>query len=91
LVEQLIDTYAALRELYPRSGPLPSTGKPLYGFVRAGLIFTVSTPKSPDGSEQQSLETAFMDPDLPKETRTTDAAIRGAFQRRTARIKRVTA
>jgi len=90
LIERLIDIYAELREMYPGSGPPPAVGKPLIQFVRAGLTFAVSIRKSPDGSKRPSFEAAFMDPDLPKETRTTDDAIRGIFQRRVARIKRVT-
>jgi hypothetical protein len=83
LVEQLIEIYETMRAQYPASGRATVFGKPLVKFVRAGLAFAVSTRTVwLDGTSRPSFEAAFMEADLPKPTRVTDDAIRGAFQRR---------
>jgi hypothetical protein len=86
LVEQLIEIYGAIRARYPESGPPPRFGKRLVKFVRACLAFAISTRTAwLDG--RPSFEAAFMEADLPVQTRVTDDAIRGAFQRRPTQTK----
>src|SRR5271155_4586354 len=88
LIDQLIEIYGAMRAQYPESGPPPVFGKPLVRFVRAGLAFAISTRTVwLDGAGPPSFEAAFMEADLPKPTRVTDDAIRGAFQRRRTQTK----
>jgi hypothetical protein len=84
LVERLIEIYEDMRARYPESGPAPAYGTPLIEFVRAGLAFAVSPPpESIDSAGRcwQLTEVRFLETDLPKETRTTDNAIRGVFDR----------
>jgi hypothetical protein len=77
-----------MRAQYPESGPPPVFGKPLVKFIRAGLAFAISTQTIwLDGVGRPSFEAAFMEADLPKPTRVTDDAIRGAFQRRRTQTK----
>jgi hypothetical protein len=62
-----IDSYAALRNRFPSSGPPLAFDKPLLKFVRSCLT--------------------LVDSNLPKPSRITDAAIRGAFNRWFAQTK----
>jgi hypothetical protein len=82
LVEQLIEIYGTMRAQFPESGPATVFGELLINFVRAGLAFATSTRTIwLEGDGQPSFEAAFMETDLPKPSRVTDDAIRGAFQR----------
>jgi hypothetical protein len=88
LVDQLIEIYGTMRTRYPESGPPPGFGKSLVKFVRAGLNFAISARTIwLGGTGRPSFETAFIEADLPKPTRVTDNAIRGAFQRRHTQTK----
>jgi hypothetical protein len=83
LVDQLIEIYEVMRARFPESGSPPSFGEPLVKFVRAGLALATTTRTIwLGGTGRPSFESAFIEADLPKPTRITDAAIRGAFQRR---------
>jgi hypothetical protein len=77
LIRSIIKLYIDFRTEFPGSGPKPVFDERLRRFVRSGLELAVSSV-SPAGS-------AAIDRDLSK--RTTDAAIRGAFQRVAAQIK----
>ena len=84
LVERLIKIYENIRTRYPTSGPAPAYGAPLVQFVRAACAFAVSAPPETidsDGRRWQLAEVRFLESDLPKETRLTDNAIRGIFDR----------
>jgi hypothetical protein len=82
LVERLIDIYATMRAQYPQSGDPPSFGASLIKYVRVGLTFaTSSRPVWVDGIWRPSFEAAYMEHDLPKPSRLTNAAIRGVLQR----------
>jgi hypothetical protein len=73
-MQALMESYAALRSSFPNSGPQPAFDERLLKFVRSGLMLVVSASR-------------FVDSHLAKLTRTTDAAIRGAFNRWRAQIK----
>ncbi len=84
LVEHVIEIYGSMRTQYPASGPKPAFDGPLRRFVRAGLAFVVSPPPETidsDGRRWQLAEASFLETDLPRETRITDSAIRGVFDR----------
>ncbi len=84
LVERLIEIYENIRARYPESGPVPAYGAPLIQFLRAGLAFAVSVPPESidsNGRRWQLTEVRFLETDLPKETRVTDNAIRGIWDR----------
>jgi peptidyl-tRNA hydrolase len=74
LVQGVIESYAELRNRFPSSGPPPAFDKRLRKFVRSGLKLVASASR-------------FVDSDLPKPSRITDAAIRGAFNRWLAQTK----
>jgi hypothetical protein len=73
LVQGLIESYAELRNRFPNSGPQLAFDQPLLKFVRAALKLVSASH--------------FVDLNLPKTTRITDAAIRGAFNRRRTQTK----
>src|SRR5262245_926834 len=73
-MQALMESYAALRSSFPNSGPQPAFDERLRKFVRSGLMLVVSASR-------------FVDSHLPKPTRITDAAIRGAFNRWRAQTK----
>jgi hypothetical protein len=75
LMQAIIESYAELRKRFPNSGPQPAFDKRLRKFVRSGLKLVASASR-------------FVDSDLPKPSRITDAAIRGAFVRWRAKPKR---
>lgn len=90
LVHQLIEIYDDMRARFPRSGPSPAFGPRLKKFVRAGLAFTVSMPpemSDSEGMRRQLKEVTFLEPDLPENSRITDSAIRGVFDRRNPQTK----
>jgi len=68
LVQGVIKSYAELRNRFPSSGPPPAFDKRLRKFVRSVLELVASASR-------------FVDSDLPKPSRITDAAIGGAFNR----------
>jgi hypothetical protein len=74
LVQDLIQSYEELRNPFPSSGPPPAFDKRLRKFVRSGLELVASASR-------------FVDSDLAKPSRITDAAIRGAFNRWLAQTK----
>ena len=73
-MQALMESYAALRSSFPNSGPQPAFDERLRKFVCSGLMLVVSASR-------------FVDSHLPKPTRITDAAIRGAFNRWRAQTK----
>ena len=73
-MQALMESYAALRSSFPNSGPQPAFDERLRKFVRSGLMLVVSASR-------------FVDSHLPKPTRITDAAIRGALNRWRAQTK----
>ena len=75
LIQAVIESYAELRNRFPNSGPPPAFDGQLRKFVRSGLKLGASASR-------------FVDSDLPKPSRITDAAIRGAFVRWRAKPKR---
>ena len=77
-MQAIIESYAELRNRFPSSGPQPAFDKRLRKFVRSGLKLVASASR-------------FVNSDLPKPTRITDAAIRGAFNRWRAQTKAKTA
>jgi hypothetical protein len=83
LREAIIKLYIDCRERFPSSGPEPAFDEPLRKFVRSGLELAVSCSHSidQDGKKIEPWYMAAVDRNLPKSTRTTDAAIRGAFDR----------
>jgi hypothetical protein len=83
LREAIIKVYIDFRERFPSSGPEPAFDEPLRKFVRSGLELAVSCSHSidKDGKKIEPWDMAAVDRNLPKSTRTTDAAIRGAFHR----------
>jgi hypothetical protein len=89
LLQAIIKVYIEYRDRFPSSGPEPAFDEPLRKFVRLGLELAVSCPDSigPDGKKIEPPYMAAVDRDLPKPTRTTDEAIRGAFQRLLAQTK----
>lgn len=83
LIQAIIKLYIEFRERFPSSGSHPAFDKHLRKFVRSGLELAVNFSHS-DDSDKKKYEPWYMsavDRDLPKPTRITDAAIRGAFQR----------
>jgi hypothetical protein len=83
LIQAIIKLYIDFRERFANSGPEPAFDEPLRKFVRSALKLAVSGSPSID-SDGKEIPPWFMpavDRDLPKPTRTTDVAIRGAFQR----------
>ena len=83
LIQAIIKLYIDFRNRFPSSGPKAASDKRLRTFVRSGLELAVSgVPHvGPDGKKYEPWHMAAIDRDLPKPTRTTDAAIRAAFQR----------
>jgi hypothetical protein len=83
LIQAIIKVYIEFRDRFPSSGPKPAYDGALRKFVRSGLEIAVSSPQflRPDGKKYQPSYLAAVDRDLPKPTRITDQAIRGAFQR----------
>jgi hypothetical protein len=83
LIEALITAYAALRGSFPESGPEPGPNLALRQFVRAGLEFAVTYGPifDSDGRQYTAPEAEFVDVNLAKCTRTTDAAINAIFKR----------
>ena len=93
LLQAIIKVYIEFRDRFPSSGPAPAFDKSLRKFVRTVLELVVSCPHyvgpdgkkiehvGPDGKKIEPWYMAVIDRDLAKSTRTTDAAIRGAFQR----------
>jgi hypothetical protein len=68
LMQAIIESYAELRKRFPNSGPQLAFDEGLRKFLRSGLKLVASASR-------------FVDSDLPKPSRITDAAIRGAFVR----------
>jgi hypothetical protein len=90
LVQALMETYAALRMRWPESGPRLAFDKALRRFLRVGLEFAVSYAPISDpngGVLSEQWEATVIDAELAKPTRTTDAALRGIYQRWRSRIK----
>jgi hypothetical protein len=88
LIQAIIKLYIDFRNRFPSSGPKPKRDERLREFVRSGLELAVSGVRvGPDGKKYEPWNMAAIDCDLPKPTRTTDAAIRGAFQRVIAQTK----
>jgi hypothetical protein len=83
LIQAIIKLYIDFRNRFPSSGPKVAFDKRLRAFVRSGLELAVSCVRlaGPDGKKYEPWHMAAIDCDLPKPTRTTDDAIRGAFQR----------
>src|SRR6516225_6320072 len=83
LIQAIIKLYIDFRNRFPSSGPAPTFDKSLRKFVRTVLELAVSCSHyvGPDGKKIEPWYMAAIDRDLAKSTRTTDAAIRGAFQR----------
>jgi hypothetical protein len=83
LIQAIIKLYIEFRERFPSSGPHSDFGEALRKFVRSGLELAVSCSHSvdSDGKKYEPWYMSAVDRDLPKPTRITDAAIRGAFQR----------
>src|SRR6516165_8691518 len=83
LIQAIIKLYIEFRERFPSSGPAPAFDKSLRKFVRTVLELAVSCSHyvGPDGKKIEPWYMAAIDRDLAKSTRTTDPAIRGAFQR----------
>jgi len=83
LIQAIIKLYIDFRNRFPSSGPAPAFDKSLRKFVRTVLELAVSCSHyvGPDGKKIEPWYMAAIDRDLAKSTRTTDAAIRGAFQR----------
>jgi hypothetical protein len=83
LIQAIIKLYIDFRNRFPSSGPKAAFDKRLRTFVRSGLELGVSCVPlvGPDGKKYEPWYMAAIDCDLPKPTRTTDDAIRGAFQR----------
>jgi hypothetical protein len=75
LLRGVIKSYAELRNRFPSSGPRPAFDKRLRQFVRAVLELVATSSR-------------FVDYNLPKPSRITDAAIRGAFNRYLHKSKR---
>jgi hypothetical protein len=74
LCQAIIESYAELRKRFANSGPQPAFDKRLRKFVRSGLELVASSSR-------------FVDSNLPKLSRITDAAMRGAFNRWRAQTK----
>jgi hypothetical protein len=89
LIQSIIEAYAELRERFPDSGPQPAFDKSLKTFVRLGLKLAVTSTIFFDsnGKRYQRADITAVDPKLPTTTQTTDAAIRGAFNRWRAQTK----
>jgi len=89
LLQSIIKAYIEYRDRFPSSGPAPAFDESLRKFVRTALELAISCSHSvaPDGKKIEPWYMAAIDRDLPKPTRTTDAAIRGAFQRVAAQTK----
>jgi hypothetical protein len=88
LIQAIIKLYIDFRHRFPSSDPKPKCDQRLRKFVRSGLELAVSSIREgPDGKKYDPWHMAAIDCDLPKPTRTTDAAIRGAFQRVIAQTK----
>jgi len=83
LIQAIIKLYIEFRERFPSSGPHSDFDEALRKFVRSGLELAVSCSHSVDldGKKYEPWYMSAVDRDLPKPTRITDAAIRGAFQR----------
>jgi hypothetical protein len=82
LIQAIIKLYIDFRNRFPSSGSKPAFDKQLRKFVRSGLELAVScVVVGSDGKKYEPWHMAAIDCDLPKPTRTTDDAIRGAFQR----------
>ena len=83
LIQAIIKLYIDFRERFPSSGAEPAFDEPLRKFVRSGLELAVSCSHSidQDGKKIEPWDMAAVDRDLPKSTRITDAAVRGAFYR----------
>jgi hypothetical protein len=82
LIQAIIKLYMVFRNHFPSSGPKPAFDEQLRKFVRSGLELAVScVVVGLDGKKYEPWHMAAIDCDLPKPTRTTDDAIRGAFQR----------
>jgi len=83
LIQAIIKLYIDFRNRFPSSGPKAAVDKRLRTFVRSGLELAVSCVRlvGPDGKKYEPWYMAAIDCDLPKPTRTTDDAIRGAFRR----------
>jgi len=75
LLQGVIKSYAELRNRFPSSGPRPAFDKRLRQFVRSVLELVATASR-------------FVDSNLPKPSRITDAAIRGAFNRYLHKSKR---
>jgi len=75
LLQGVIKSYAELRNRFPSSGPRPAFDKRLRQFVRSVLELVAAASR-------------FVDSNLPKPSRITDAAIRGAFNRYLHKSKR---
>ena len=75
LVQGVIETYVQLRKRFPSSGPPVAFDKRLRKFVRSAFELAVSASR-------------FVDSDLLKPSRITDAAIRDVFNRWRAKPKR---
>jgi hypothetical protein len=90
LVHQLIEIYDDMRARFPKSGPALAFGPQIIKFVRAGLAFTVNMPPemmASDGKRYQLKEAMFLEADLTKDSRVTNSAIRGIFDRRNSQTK----
>jgi hypothetical protein len=83
LIQAIIKLYIEFRERFPSSGPHSGFDEALRKFVRSGLELAVSYSHSvgSDGKNYEPWYMSAVDRNLPKPTRITDAAIRGAFQR----------
>jgi hypothetical protein len=83
LIQSIIKLYLEFRERFPSSGPHSGFDEALRKFVRSGLELAVSYSHSvgSDGKNYEPWYMSAVDRNLPKPTRITDAAIRGAFQR----------
>jgi hypothetical protein len=90
LIQAIIKLYIDFRNRFPSSGPKVAFDKRLRAFVRSGLDLAVRCVRlaGPDGKKYEPWYMAAIDCDLPKPTRTTDDAIRGAFRRVLAQSKR---
>jgi hypothetical protein len=87
LVQAIIEAYAELRRRFPNSGPQLAFDQRLKKFIRLGLklavtsAYVVRVDAKGKRRRHRPPEMAVVDPRLPTESRTTDDAIRGAYER----------
>ncbi len=83
LIRSIIEAYAALCEHFRENEREPAFDRRLVQFVRAGLQLVVTSAPvfGADGMQYEGADMAWVDRDLPRPERTTNDAIRNAFNR----------